>query len=57
MVTDVNVAAMNIGQARIVITYAGTTAQLSDFLSQATLALTSRDGIWWLGHAIVAVTP
>lgn len=49
VVTNVNVEAMAIGQARIVISYAGTPAQLNDFLSQASLALTNRDGVWWLG--------
>ena len=48
VVTHVNVAAMTIGQARIVLSYAGTADQLRDFLSQAALALTSRDGVWWL---------
>ncbi len=48
LVTNINVLAMNIGQARVAISYAGTIAQLSDFLSQASLGLTSRDGVWWL---------
>lgn len=48
VVTNVNVEAMAIGQARIVISYAGTPAQLNDFLSQASLALSNRDGVWWL---------
>jgi energy-converting hydrogenase Eha subunit E len=48
VVTNVNVEAMSIGHARIVISYAGTLAQLGDFLSQASLGLTSRDGVWWL---------
>ncbi len=39
------------GQARIVISYAGTPAQLNDFLSQASLALSNRDGVWWLERA------
>jgi len=48
IVMNVNVAAMNLGQARVVISYAGTPAQLKDFLSQAALALLNRDGGWWL---------
>jgi hypothetical protein len=48
VVTNVNVEAMTIGHARIVIRYAGTLAQLSNFLSQASLGLTNRDGVWWL---------
>lgn len=48
VVTNINVAAMNIGHARLVLSYAGTTTQLGDFLSQAALSLTSRNGVWWL---------
>lgn len=48
IVTDVDVAAMNIGEARIAIGYAGTSAQLDDFLSQAALGLENRGGTWWL---------
>lgn len=48
VVTHVNVAALSIGEAQLVLSYAGTPEQLQDFLSQAALALTSRDGVWWL---------
>ncbi len=48
IVTDVVIAAMNIGEARIAIGYAGTPAQLDDFLSQAALGLENRGGTWWL---------
>lgn len=48
IVTNVNVTAMDIGEARIVIGYAGTQTQLGDFLSQAALDLTNRGGTWWL---------
>ena len=48
VVTHVNVAAMTLGQAQLVIDYAGTQSQLDDFLSQASLSLSSRDGVWWL---------
>ena len=48
IVTSINVAAMNIGQARIVINYAGSQEQLTDFLSQTALSLTNRGGKWWL---------
>ena len=48
VVTNVKVAAMNIGQAEIVIGYAGSPAQLNNFLSQAALQLTNQNGVWWL---------
>jgi hypothetical protein len=48
VVTNVNVVAMNMGEAQVQIGYAGTTAQLSDFLTRAGLGLSSRDGVWWL---------
>lgn len=48
IVMNVNVTAMDTGEARIVIAYAGTLAQLDDFLSQAALDLTNRGGTWWL---------
>ncbi|MBU6443227.1 MAG: hypothetical protein KGR48_04890 [Alphaproteobacteria bacterium] len=49
VVLNVDVAAMSIGEARIVLTYAGTASQLNDFLSQAALTLANRNGTWWLG--------
>ncbi len=45
-VLNVDIAAMNIGQARVVLTYAGTVDQLHDFLAQAGLDLTKQGGIW-----------
>ncbi len=47
-VTEVFVMAMNIGEARIAISYVGTQDQFSDQLSQAGLALSSQDGTWML---------
>lgn len=47
-VLDVTVTAMNIGEARIVLTYAGTADQLHDFLAQSGLDLSNQNGIWWL---------
>lgn len=47
-ILDVNVSAMNMSEARIVITYAGTQEQLHDFLSQAGLDLSQSGGTWWL---------
>ena len=48
IITDVNVLGMNTGQARLVLTYAGTADQLHDMLSDANIDLSQRDGRWWL---------
>ena len=48
VVLNVDIAAMSIGEARIVVTYAGTASQLNDFLSQAALNLSNTNGTWWL---------
>lgn len=56
VVLNVSVAAMSVGEARIVLTYAGNATQLNDFLSQAALSLTNRNGTWWLGAAPAAPT-
>jgi len=50
-VLDVTIAAMNIGQARVVLTYAGSTDQLHDFLAQNGLDLSNQGGIWRLAEA------
>ena len=47
-VTDVGVIAMNTGEARIAISYVGTSDQLAANLQQAGLALSNDDGTWWL---------
>jgi hypothetical protein len=47
-VTDVFIIAMNIGEARIAISYVGTQDQFSDQLAQAGLELSSRNGTWTL---------
>lgn len=47
-VTDVGVIAMNIGEARISISYVGNSDQLAANLQQAGLALSNDDGTWWL---------
>lgn len=47
-ILDVNVSAMNMSEARIVITYAGTQEQLRDFLTQAGLDLSQTGSTWWL---------
>ncbi len=50
-VLDVDVVAMNIGEAQIVITYAGSADQLHDFLTQGGLDLSNQGGTWWLSVA------
>jgi hypothetical protein len=47
-VTDVFVVAMNIGEARLAISYMGTQDQLSEQLAQAGIDLSSQDGAWTL---------
>jgi hypothetical protein len=47
-VVDVNIAAMNTGQARVVLTYAGSLDQLHDFLAQGGLDLSNQGGVWRL---------
>lgn len=53
-VLNVDIAAMNIGQARVVLSYAGTVDQLHDFMAQAGLDLTNQGGIW---HIVAAAPP
>jgi hypothetical protein len=48
-ITDVGVVAMNTGEARVAITYAGNPEQLHDLVAQANLDLSNDDGVWWLG--------
>ncbi len=50
-VADVNVAAMDIGEARITITYVGTADQLNEALGRVGLALNNDDGQTWLQAA------
>jgi len=47
-ISDVGVVAMNTGEARLAISYVGTSDQLSLSLTQAGLALSNDDGNWWL---------
>jgi len=53
-VTDVNVAAMNTGEARVNFTYSGTPDQLKSAAAQANLNLADRGGTWWLGSGAPA---
>jgi len=50
-VSSVNVVAMDIGQARLSISYIGTTDQLHDAMAQAGLVLVNRSGSWQLSQA------
>ncbi|HEY6578956.1 MAG TPA: hypothetical protein VIY09_06515 [Rhizomicrobium sp.] len=50
-VTDVKVVAMDIGEARLEISYVGSTDQLNQQLARSGLALANQDGQWWLGKA------
>jgi hypothetical protein len=50
-ITDVNVVAMDIGEARVEISYAGSSDQLNQQLSREGLALANEGGQWWIEHA------
>ena len=50
-VSDVSLVAMDIGEARIAISYAGSPEQLSDQLARAGLALSNEKGDWRLGRS------
>jgi hypothetical protein len=47
-VTDVNVVAMNTGEARVAISYTGTPDQLRTLAGQSNLTLAERSGAWWI---------
>lgn len=47
-ISEVNVVAMDIGEARIAISYAGSADQLTEQLGHAGLALAELGGEWWL---------
>jgi hypothetical protein len=48
---------MDIGEARIAISYAGTTDQLNEQLSHAGLALSNDNGQWWLSRSEAGAQP
>jgi len=50
-ITDVNVVAMDIGEARLAISYLGSSDQLTEQLGREGLDLTDENGIWWLAPA------
>jgi hypothetical protein len=47
-ISDVTVVAMDIGEARVAISYVGTTDQLGEQLARAGLTLSNDNGQWWL---------
>jgi len=47
-VTEVGIVAMNTGEARIAISYAGTPDQLTQLMAQAGFELSNAGGTWWL---------
>lgn len=49
-VSDVSIMAMNTGEGRVAISYAGTPDQLRTAAGQANLALTDRGGAWWVSN-------
>jgi hypothetical protein len=53
-VNEVNVAAMNMGEARVNFTYSGTPDQLKSAAAQVNLNLADRGGTWWLGSGAPA---
>lgn len=56
-VADVNVAAMDIGQARLTISYIGTTDQLRTALAQAGVTLVAHGANWQLSQGAAAAQP
>jgi len=50
-VSEVKVVAMDIGEARVEISYAGTTDQLNEQLARAGLALSNDKGQWWVSRS------
>ncbi len=47
-IMEVGVVAMDTGEARIAITYVGTSDQLHDLIAQSGFDLSNEDGTWWL---------
>jgi hypothetical protein len=47
-VSDVDVIAMNIGEARVSFAYTGTPDQLRSAAAQSNLTLADHDGSWWI---------
>jgi hypothetical protein len=56
-IAEVQVLAMNVGQARIAITYVGTPEQLEALAAQSSLELSNSGGGWQLGFQAPVPTP
>jgi hypothetical protein len=56
-VSDVSVVAMDIGEARVAISYVGSTDQLSEQLARAGLTLSNDNGQWWLSRSESGAQP
>lgn len=50
-ISDVGMVAMNIGEARVAISYVGSTDQLNEQLAHAGLTLSNDNGQWWLSRS------
>ena len=56
-ISDVNVVAMNIGEARIAISYVGGPDQLNEQLGKEGLSLSNERGEWWLSRSSSEARP
>ena len=56
-VSDVSVVAMDIGEARVAISYVGSTDQLNEQLARSGLALSNNSGQWWLSRSETGAQP
>jgi hypothetical protein len=56
-VSDVSIVAMNTGEGRVAISYAGTPDQLRNAAGQSNLTLTDRGGSWWVSNGKPAENP
>jgi hypothetical protein len=49
-ITGVDIVAMDIGEARVAISYAGSTDQLGEQLARSGLSLVNENGQWWIAR-------
>jgi len=56
-VTEVSVVAMNFGEARVAISYVGSTDQLNEQLAHSGLTLFNENGQWWLSRSDAEARP
>ncbi len=50
VVSDVTIFAMNVGEARINISYSGTLEQLRNLAAQSGITFSNRDGLTWVSR-------